>query len=103
MKTVQLRRYQFANGDAVLFAPWFERKVPGLRATFGFAVEWAYVLPETDEFVWAVSYPGTEAEFLAAEQVYMVSPERAETFADVPGETPIYNNHLVQILFDAKP
>ncbi|MGL4255810.1 MAG: hypothetical protein ACRCSL_05700, partial [Microbacterium sp.] len=58
--------------------------MPRVRPAAGFAIEFAYGLPETNEFVWAVSAEGDEEAFLALEREYMASAGRAEAFAGVP-------------------
>jgi hypothetical protein len=44
-----------------------------LRERFGFRVEGAWTIPETDGFVWVISHDG---DFEAADQAYSTSPER---------------------------
>ena len=39
----------------------------------GFTIDFAYGLPETNEFIWAVSAEGDQEVFLAREQAYMAS------------------------------
>jgi hypothetical protein len=49
-----------------------------------FAIEFSYAIPETTEFVWAVSLPGDEQHFTAVEAEYLASPERAAAFDGQP-------------------
>jgi len=84
MKTVQLRRYQIVPGEYEAFVSWFEEKMPPVRRATGFDVEFAYGVPEANEFVWAVSVPGDRAEFERIEAAYVVSPERAAIFEGIP-------------------
>ncbi|GAA1777670.1 hypothetical protein [Agromyces lapidis] len=84
MKTVQLRRYQIVPGEYEAFVSWFEEKMPPVRRATGFEVEFAYGVPEANEFVWAVSVPGDRAEFERVEAAYVVSPERAAVFEGLP-------------------
>lgn len=58
--------------------------MPGVRPAAGFAIEFAYGLRESNEFVWAVSAPGDRDEFTRLEQAYLASPERAAAFDGVP-------------------
>ncbi len=83
MTTVQLRRYELVDGMMDDFVAWFPTIVP-VRAKYGFTVEWAYADRATNQFVWAVSHPGDEAAFKAAEGPYSESPERSEVFAGQP-------------------
>ena len=46
----------------------------------------AYGLPETNEFIWAVSTEGDEADFLALEREYLASDARAQVFEVSPGQ-----------------
>lgn len=84
MKTVQLRRYQIVPGEYEAFVSWFEERMPSVRRATGFEVEFAYGVPEANEFVWAVSVPGDRAEFERVEAAYVVSPERAAAFDGIP-------------------
>lgn len=58
--------------------------MPAVRPAAGFAIEFAYGLRESNEFVWAVSAPGDRDEFMRLEQAYLASPERAAAFDGVP-------------------
>ncbi len=84
MKTLQLRRYQIVPGEYEAFVSWFEENMPPVRRATGFDVEFAYGVPERNEFVWAVSIPGDRAEFERVEAAYLVSPERAAAFDGIP-------------------
>ena len=87
----QLRRYEIAEGRLDDIANWFPAIVP-VRAKFGFTVEFAYADSDANEFVWAVSYPGSVEDFEAAVEAYNDSPERAELFAGF--ESPVTAMHL---------
>ena len=80
MRTIQLRRYTLVDGEYEAFVAWWEKWMPRVRPAAGFQIEFAYGLPETNEFVWAVSAEGDEAAFLALEKEYMASDARAEAF-----------------------
>lgn len=95
MKTIQLRRYTLVEGEYDAFVAWWKGCMPRVRPDAGFAIEFAYGLPETNEFVWAVSAEGDEAAFLAREKEYMASDARAEAFAGVPQRVAEYNVHFV--------
>lgn len=76
-RTIQLRRYQIAPGELERFSELFANNLVPARTAFGFTAEFAYAVPETGEFVWAVSHEGDEAAFSEAESTYYNSPERA--------------------------
>ena len=95
MKTIQLRRYTLVDGEYDAFVAWWNEWMPKVRPAAGFAIEFAYGLPETNEFVWAVSAPGDADAFTALEQEYLASDARAEAFAGVPQRVAEYNIRLV--------
>ncbi|GAB3603985.1 hypothetical protein [Microbacterium aureliae] len=95
MRTVQLRRYTLVEGEYDAFVDWWNEWMPRVRPEAGFPIEFAYGLPETNEFVWAVSAEGDEAAFLALEEEYMASDARAEAFAGVPQRVAHYNIQFV--------
>ena len=73
MRTVQLRRYEIKPGEMDDFvAAW--RDVLPVRKQYGFAVAFAVIDREREEFVWAVTHDG---DFATDEQAYYASPERA--------------------------
>ncbi|WP_251453330.1 hypothetical protein [Microbacterium sp. Marseille-Q6648] len=96
MRTVQLRRYTLVEGEYDAFVAWWNEWMPRVRPAAGFPIEFAYGLPETNEFVWAVSAEGDEDAFLAREKEYMVSDARAEAFAGVPQRVAEYNIRFVR-------
>ncbi|WP_375399543.1 hypothetical protein [uncultured Amnibacterium sp.] len=83
-RTVQLRRYQIVPGQLPDFTTWFTEQLVPARVAHGFTVEFAYALPESDEFVWAVSVAGDADEFRAVDERYTASPERAAAFDGIP-------------------
>ena len=103
MKTVQLRRYTLVEGAYEDFASWWQEWMPRVRAEAGFTIEFAYGLPESNEFVWAVSAPGDEAAFLALEQEYMGSDARAAAFDGVPQRVAAHNVAIVGDVFPTAP
>lgn len=96
MRTIQLRRYTLVDGEYDAFVAWFHQWMPSVRPAAGFTIDFAYGLPETNEFVWAVSAEGDRDAFLALEEAYMVSDARAEAFAGVPQRVAVYNVALVE-------
>jgi hypothetical protein len=84
MKTIQLRRYVLVDGTYDDFIAWFNKFMPEVRPARGFAIEFAYGIRETNEFIWAVSAPGDADAFRELEAAYLDSPERAAAFAGQP-------------------
>jgi hypothetical protein len=70
---VQLRRYEIKPGEMEQFLEAV-RAAFVVREQYGFAVAFALVDEENNEFVWAVTHDG---DFAAAEEAYYASPERA--------------------------
>ena len=91
MKTIQLRRYTLVDGEYDAFVAWWEGCMPRVRPSAGFRIEFAYGLPASNEFVWAVSAEGDEEAFAVLEQEYMASDARAEAFAGVPQRVAVYD------------
>lgn len=83
-RTVQLRRYHIVDGYLPDFLEWWRTSLLPARQAFGFTLESALVVPETQEFVWAVSAPGDAAAFAQRDAAWAASPERAAVFAGVP-------------------
>ncbi|MFD4960925.1 hypothetical protein [Microbacterium sp. NPDC058389] len=95
MKTIQLRRYTLVDGEYDAFVDWWKGSMPRVRPAAGFTIEFAYGIPETNEFVWAVSAQGDEEAFVALEQEYLASDARAAVFAGVPQRVAEYNIRFV--------
>ena len=95
MRTIQLRRYTLVEGEYDAFVAWWQDAMPRVRPRAGFRIDFAYGLPETSEFIWAVSAEGDEGAFLALEREYMASDARAEAFAGVPQRVAEYNIRFV--------
>jgi hypothetical protein len=95
-QTVQLRRYKLVPQERAAFVEWWRREIPPARRKFGFEVVFSYLVPETDEFVWAVAHEGDAEAFRRAEQEYTASPERAAAFAGQPERIREMDLHLVQ-------
>lgn len=95
VKTIQLRRYTLVDGQYDAFLDWWKEWMPRVRPAAGFTIEFAYGLPESNEFVWAVSAEGDRDAFLAREVVYLASDARAEAFDGQPQRVAEYNVKLV--------
>ncbi len=98
MKTIQLRRYTLVEGEYDAFLAWWKEWMPRVRPAQGFTIEFAYGLPETNEFVWAVSAEGDEEAFLARESVYLAADARAAAFDGVPQRIAEYNIRIVDVI-----
>ena len=83
-RTVQLRRYRIVDGEAAAFVDWWRSRLLPARQAFGFALESAFLVPETDEFVWAVSAAGDAEAFASLDAAWTASAERAAAFEGVP-------------------
>ena len=95
MRTIQLRRYTIVDGEYDAFLAWWEEWMPRVRPAAGFAIDFAYRLPETSEFIWAVSAEGDQGAFVALEEAYMASDARAEAFDGIPQRVAEYNVRFV--------
>ena len=95
MKTIQLRRYTLVDGEYDAFVEWWHSAMPAVRPAAGFAIEFAYGLRDTNEFVWAVSAPGDRDEFLRLEEAYLASDARAAVFAGVPQRIAVYDVRFI--------
>jgi hypothetical protein len=91
VKTIQLRRYTLVDGEYDAFLEWWNAWMPRVRPEAGFAIEFAYGLRETNQFVWAVSVEGDRDAFLETEQAYLASSARAEAFDGVPQRIAVYD------------
>ena len=83
-RTVQLRRYRIVPGQLEAFTAWWREVLLPAREAFGFALEFAVTVPDTDEFVWAVSAEGDAEAFARIDAAWTASPERAQAFVGVP-------------------
>ncbi|MBX3091393.1 MAG: hypothetical protein KF801_02680 [Cryobacterium sp.] len=84
MKTVQLRRYTIRDGEFEAFVEWWATSMRALRINAGFTIEFAYGIPETNEFIWAVGVDGSGEDFAEVEARYLDSPERAAVMGAIP-------------------
>ena len=83
-RTTQLRRYRINPGELAAFTTWWRTRLVPAREAFGFRLEFAVAVPETDEFVWAVSAPGDGAAFAVLDAAWAASPERVAAFEGEP-------------------
>ncbi|MFF4448219.1 NIPSNAP family protein [Streptomyces sp. NPDC001502] len=74
-KTVQLRTYTVRDG---LLDEWVQRwreEVVPLRLALGFTIGGAWVDRDRNQFLWLISYEGSES-FTARNALYWASPAR---------------------------
>lgn len=71
----QVRIAKIVPGRMDDFVPAWTANVARIRRRHGFAIEGAWIVQETNEFVWVLSYDGDDG-FAAAEQRYLESDER---------------------------
>lgn len=83
-RTVQLRRYRIVDGQLDAFVAWWRDRLLPARVAFGFVLESALIVPETNEFVWSVSAEGDEEAFARLDAAWAASPERVAVFDGVP-------------------
>lgn len=103
MKTVQLRRYTIQEGEFDAFAAWWVSEMPTLREAFGFTIEFAYGIPQTREFIWAVGVAGSAKRFAEVEARYLASAERAAVMGAIPERVAERNIRLVTEVQGATP
>lgn len=96
VKTIQLRRYTLVDGEYDAFVAWWESTMPTVRPAAGFAIEFAYGVRETNEFVWAVSAEGDREAFLELEATYLASAGRAAAFEGVPQRVAVSQTQLIE-------
>lgn len=72
----QLRIYTINRGKLDDFVRAWSAGVYPLRRGLGFRIDGAWVVQERNEFVWILSYDGSQ-DWQAAEAAYYGSPERA--------------------------
>jgi NIPSNAP len=96
--TIQLRRYDLVPGERDAFLAWWRERVLPVRKAHGFEVVFAYLVPETDEFIWAVSHDGDADEFRRAEDEYVQAPDREAAFAGIPERVRALTTHLVEVI-----
>ena len=73
--TAQLRIYTINRGELQQFAEEWKEKVYPLRIEYGFAIQGAWTIESTNQFVWLISYEGDE-DWQTQEAAYYSSAER---------------------------
>jgi hypothetical protein len=96
--TVQLRRYELVPGERDAFMAWWRDSLLPVRRAHGFEIIFAYLVAETDEFIWAVSHAGDAEEFKRAEGEYARAPAREAAFAGIPQRVRAIRVDLVEVI-----
>lgn len=73
--TTQLRIYTINRGQLQQFAKEWQAQIRPLRESLGFQVTAAWLLEETSQFVWVLSYDGPE-DWGTLDAAYYASPTR---------------------------
>jgi hypothetical protein len=71
----QIRIYTINRGELHQFENEWRAKIRPLRLELGFQVDGAWLLEETNQFVWLLSYDGPES-WEAKDAAYYASPTR---------------------------
>jgi hypothetical protein len=80
----EMRTYSVAPGRLDDWIALFHTKVRPFREKNGFNITGAWAVPAESEFVWVVSFDGTEAEFREADAAYY----------ELPDHEPLHNEAL---------
>jgi hypothetical protein len=93
----QMRRYELIPEVQDEFLEWWQN-IPAAREPFGFRVLSAHIDREAHEFTWLVERDGDMDAFLAAEEAWFGSKERAALFAgQAPHTVAIHVSFVDQI------
>ena len=71
----QIRIYTINRGKLHQFAQEWQEKIRPLRLELGFQVDSAWLIEETNQFVWLLSYDGPE-DWETKDAAYYLSPAR---------------------------
>jgi hypothetical protein len=71
----QLRIYTINRGELRNFADEWREKIRPLRLDLGFQIGGAWLVEETNQFVWLLSYDGPDS-WAARDAAYYSSPQR---------------------------
>lgn len=74
--TTQIRIYTINKGQMDEFVKLWKGQISPLRKSLGFEIPDAWVMEETNQFVWVLRYDGPEA-WEEKDKAYFESPERA--------------------------
>lgn len=73
--TTQIRLYTINKNQMDNFVELWEQQILPLRKSLGFEVSDAWIMKETNQFVWVLRYNGTEP-WEEKDNAYYQSPER---------------------------
>ena len=73
--STQLRLYTIMRGSLHQFAREWKENVLPLRREHGFQIQGAWIIEETNQFAWLISYEGSES-WEARESAYYSSSDR---------------------------
>jgi len=73
--TFQLRMYTVKPGEMADWLQEWKEKVAPLRRKFGFEIQGAWTIEESNRFVWILSHSGPQP-WADADRAYYESPER---------------------------
>lgn len=77
----QIRRYRIAPGKMDDFVEAWRDGVVPLRKRLGFSIQGAWVIEESNEFLWIIDYDGPEG-LATANEAYYASEERRSMSPD---------------------
>jgi hypothetical protein len=77
----QLRIYTINQGQLHQFAQEWQEKIRPLRVELGFQIGGAWLLEETNQFAWLLTYDGAES-WKSRDVAYYASPKRQEMDPD---------------------
>ncbi len=73
--TIQLRTYTIRPGSMEQWVIEWKEQVKPLREKLGFAIQGAWTVPETSQFVWIMAYNGPK-KWEDLDAAYFTAPER---------------------------
>ena len=80
---IQIRRYRIGEGKLEEFVDGWRAGVVPLREQYGFTLLGAWSIPESNEFMWVISYDGpgsfadADARYYASDDRHNLSPDPA--------------------------
>lgn len=77
----QIRRYRIEPGEMDRFVELWKEQVVPLRKEFGFSVHGAWVIEDSNDFLWIIGYDGPGG-MIAGNEAYYASEERRSMSPD---------------------
>jgi hypothetical protein len=87
----QIRRYQIAPGEMHRFVELWQGGVVPLRESLGFSIHGAWMIEDSNEFLWIIGYEGPEGLAPANESYY--SSEERKSMSPNPAQYILSGNH----------